>query len=80
MCLDEQADLRKDLLGTGCPMNLVYAKVAMAGLKTGQLLEIILDDGPPVRNVARSLQEEGHLIVSRRQRADTAWRLLVRKG
>lgn len=74
------ADKSIDLVGTGCPMNLVYAKVELAKLNTGQVLEIILDDGAPVRNVTKSVQDEGHQLLSKEQRADGNWAVVVRKG
>lgn len=74
------ADKSINLVGTGCPMNLVYAKVELAKLDTGQVLEIILDDGAPVRNVSRSVQNEGHELISKEQLADGNWAVVVRKG
>ncbi len=69
----------KSLRGVGCPMNLVYTKVAMAELNSGDVLEIILDDGPPINNVPGSVEREGHTILAKEQLADGAWSLLVRK-
>ena len=71
---------RRNLVGTGCPMNLVYAKVEMAKLDPGEVLEIILDDGAPVANVSRSIEEEGHSIIRREQLGDGSWSLIIRKG
>ncbi|MDZ7641404.1 MAG: sulfurtransferase TusA family protein [Desulfurivibrio sp.] len=69
----------KNLRGVNCPMNLVYTKVAMAELKSGEVLEIILDDGPPINNVPGSVEKEGHQLLGKKQLADGAWSLLVRK-
>lgn len=71
---------RVNLAGKGCPMNLVYAKVALAKLEPGQVLEFILDDGAPVRNVTRSIEEEGHVLLHREQLADGTWAVVVRKS
>lgn len=68
-----------NLVGTGCPMNLVYAKVELAKMKSGRLLEIILDDGAPVNNVTRSVTEEGHHILKKDQLPDSSWSVVVRK-
>ncbi len=68
-----------DLHGVGCPMNLVKVKVALATLQSGQVLEAILDDGPPINNVPRSVEKEGHAILGRQRLDDGAWRLLIRK-
>lgn len=75
-----QPDVKKNLRGIGCPMNMVYAKVELAKLKEGQLLELILDQGPPVVNVSRSIEREGHALLSKVQLQDSSWSLLVRKG
>lgn len=69
-----------DLVGTGCPMNMVYVKVELAKLNSGQYLEVILDDGAPVRNVSRSTEREGHELVKKDQLDDGNWSVLVRKG
>jgi TusA-related sulfurtransferase len=73
-------DAKKNLIGIGCPMNMVYAKVELAKLQQGQLLELILDEGPPVVNVSRSIEREGHTLVEKRQLPDNTWSLLIRKG
>ena len=72
--------LSKNLRGVSCPMNLVYTKVALAGIQSGQVVEIILDDGPPINNVPGSVLREGHEILQQSQLADGAWSVLVRKG
>lgn len=61
-------------------MNLVYAKVELAKLASGQVLEIILDDGAPVNNVTESVRKEGHQVLEKVQRADGSWSVLIRKG
>ncbi len=71
---------RKDLHGVSCPMNMVYTKVALSELGPGQVLEVILDDGPPINNVPGSLKREGHEILRQRQREDGSWALLIRKN
>ncbi len=73
------ADLFKDFRGVACPMNFVKTKMALAGLKTGQVLEIVLDDGDPIENVPRSLIEEGHQIIEQ-NRQNNYWTVKIRKG
>jgi len=70
----------KDCEGVGCPMNLVYAKVELAKLKTGQVLQIILDDGAPVNNVPASAEKEGHTILDKTRLDNGTWSVLIRKG
>ena len=69
-----------DLKGVACPMNFVKVKVSLAQIGEGQILEIVLDDGEPMRNVPRSIKEEGHKIIKVEKLPDNSYRLLVRKG
>lgn len=73
-------DAFKDCKGVGCPMNLVYAKVELAKLASGQVLEIILDDGAPVNNVPPSAEKEGHTVLTKTKRDDGTWSVLIRKA
>jgi sulfite reductase (ferredoxin) len=73
------ADLEKDLRGVACPMNFVKTKLALAGLKTGQVLEIMLDDGAPIDNVPKSVAAEGHTVLSR-EKSGFHWRVVIRKS
>lgn len=75
-----KADAEKNCRGVGCPMNMVYAKVELAKLNSGQILELILDDGPPINNVPGSVQKEGHTILEKTQLADGAWKVLIQKA
>ncbi|QPJ65758.1 MAG: sulfite reductase [Candidatus Nitrohelix vancouverensis] len=53
-----------DLLGVKCPFNYVKAKLKLEMMNSGQLLEILLDDGEPIQNVPKSLGNDGHEILS----------------
>jgi len=79
MTAKRDPDLVKDCSGVGCPMNMVYTKVELAKLESGQLLEIILDDGPPINNVPGSVTREGHKILEKRQLEDGNWSVLIEK-
>ncbi len=52
-----------DLLGVCCPMTFVRAKLTIEKIKTGERLDILLDDGEPIVNVTRSLKDEGHKVL-----------------
>lgn len=53
-----------DLRGTICPMNYVKTKLKLEELEPGEWLEVILDEGEPMRNVPRSVKDDGHKILS----------------
>ena len=48
-------------------------------MQSGQVLEIILDDGEPIMNVPRSVKEEGHRIV-RVENMEEAFKLFIKKS
>jgi len=48
-----------DLRGVECPLNFVKAKLELEKIAVGQVLEVLLDDGEPVRNAPASFAEQG---------------------
>ncbi|MDR1451894.1 MAG: sulfurtransferase TusA family protein [Helicobacteraceae bacterium] len=68
----------KDYRGVACPMNFVKTKMELSQMTSGDLLEIMLDDGAPIENVPRSVQNEGHTIEAQ-AREGAAWRVRIRK-
>ncbi|MCM8781191.1 MAG: sulfurtransferase TusA family protein [Candidatus Omnitrophica bacterium] len=52
-----------DLKGTPCPINYVKAKIFLENLKSGDVLEILLDEGDPINNVPKSLEADGQRIL-----------------
>ncbi|MHB9008733.1 MAG: sulfurtransferase TusA family protein [Limisphaerales bacterium] len=57
------ANLQKDFRGVTCPLNYVKTKMALAQLKAGQTLSVLLD-GNGARNVPDSAAKDGHEILS----------------
>ena len=53
-----------DLLGVKCPFNYVKTKLKLETMQSGQSLEVLLDDGEPATNVPRSVQNDGHKLLS----------------
>ncbi|MFZ2657068.1 MAG: sulfurtransferase TusA family protein [Victivallales bacterium] len=68
-----------DLHDVPCPMNFVKTKAALASLKKGELLGVILDEGDAIVNVPRSVKEEGHQVV-KVENLGTTFRVIIRKG
>jgi len=71
---DEELDLR----GVICPYNFVKTKLKLESMAPGQLLLVHLDDGDPIRNVPRSVSDDGHDVVSQ-ERAEQSFRVMIRK-
>ena len=72
---DETLDLR----GILCPLNFVKTKLKLEEMEAGQVLEVLLDDGEPMRNVPRSVKAEGHRII-KVERIGEAYRLWILRG
>ena len=68
-----------DLRGVSCPSNYVRARLALEPLAQGDELELLLDAGEPVRNVPRSLKDDGDKVLALDAEGDY-YRLRVRKG
>ncbi len=71
-------DVQKDFRGVMCPMNFVKTKIALTPMKSGQILEILLDDGAPIENVPGSVKGEGHTVLST-EKVENYWKVLIRK-
>lgn len=72
------ADVKKDFRGVACPMNFVKTKIQLSTMQSGQLLEILLDDGQPINNVPGSVRQEGHKVLST-EKVDNYWKVLIQK-
>jgi len=68
-----------DTCGDVCPMNVVKTKFAMKNMQIGEVLEVLLESGDPLKNVSRSVKEEGHQIIEIGRDGDN-FRILVKKG
>ena len=78
--MDETRDQNVlDLRGVLCPTNFVHIKLRLEDMNPGETLEVLIDDGEPMRNVPKSLKQEGHRIVSVRPDGEH-FRLLIQAG
>lgn len=72
-------DQKIDLRGICCPINFVKTKLKLEEMCTGEILEVILDDGEPIRNVPRSVKDEGHQIIGV-ERIENFFKIVIRKS
>ncbi len=68
-----------DLRGTPCPYNWVKVKLELEEIDKGDRLEVLLDDGEPIRNVPRSVTQEGHTLLKVTPEGEY-FRLLIEKA
>ena len=68
-----------DITDVVCPVTFVKAKVAIEELDDGQILKVHMNDGEPIKNVPRSLKDEGHQILKISENDDGTYDLFVKK-
>jgi sulfite reductase (ferredoxin) len=76
---ESAADKFVDLRGTKCPINFVKTKIALAAMKSGETLELWLDDGEPAENVPRSAKLEGHKVLTQ-EKVGEYWTIRLLKA
>ena len=72
------APRRLDLSGVPCPLSWAKAKVVLADLAPGDLLELVLDDPRGARDLPRAAEAEGHHVVSEEAGA-ARWVIVLEK-
>ncbi|MHC4394637.1 MAG: sulfurtransferase TusA family protein [Planctomycetota bacterium] len=59
-----------NLRGVACPLNFVKAKLELEKLEIGDILEVLLDEGEPVRNAPASFAEQGQEVLEVKNAGD----------
>lgn len=71
---------RMDLSGVACPFNYIKIKLKLEGAPLGTRLEAVLDDGSPIKNVPRSLDNDGQKVLSIDKLENGQYLILVEKA
>lgn len=74
--IDDYIDITSDK----CPMTFVKTKLKIEKMQSGQILEVFLNEGEPLKNVPLSAQELGHHILDIAEQPDKkTYKILIRK-
>lgn len=75
---DQKIDITADV----CPMTFVRTRLKLETMTAGQVLEVTLGAGEPLKNVPRSVTEMGDEVIELVEITDTpgTFRLTIRKG
>jgi TusA-related sulfurtransferase len=73
------SDAELDLRGVICPYNFVKTKLKLEAMEQGQVLAVLLDEGDPIRNVPRSVENEGHTVLAQ-ERIGRWYRVRIRRA
>ena len=60
---DQQIDTR----GTKCPMPVLKTKKALAGMQTGEVLQVLATDPASMADLAEFARQTGHRIVNQQE-------------
>ena len=67
-----------DLRGVMCPINYVKTKLKLEMMDEGEILEVWLDAGEPIKNVPQSLRNDGQKVLAELP-ADNYFKVTVEK-
>jgi TusA-related sulfurtransferase len=71
-------DKKVDTKGLTCPRPLVETKKALKKMEVGETLEVVGDHGPSKAEVPEAMEDQGHEIVSVKEKGGT-WRVVIKK-
>jgi TusA-related sulfurtransferase len=73
-------DRELDLRGEVCPFTFVKSKLIIEQMNIGEVLKIILDYEPSVKNVPKSMEEEQQEVLGVKQIDNNLWEVYIRKA
>lgn len=77
--MTEQVDRHLDITALLCPMTFVRTRLLLDRMNPGEVAEIILRDGEPLKNVPEAVRNLGHAVLGIEETGKAGiFRLLVR--
>ena len=72
---------RLDITNDVCPMTFVKTKLTLEKMKTGDILEVRLSEGEALKNVPKSVEEQGHTVLFLCKESENSeyYKLLIKK-
>lgn len=68
-----------NIKGEICPFTFVKSKLALEKMAKGEILRVVVDYEPAIRNVPRSMEEQGHKVLRINKINDTDYEIIVEK-
>ena len=72
------ADKKIDTRGLTCPRPLVETKKALKKMEVGETLKVLGDHAPSKREVPEMMEDQGHEVVSVKEK-DGSWTVVIKK-
>ncbi len=75
------ADQEIDIRGEVCPYTFVKSKLKLETMAVGEVLRVVLDHEPATKNVPRSMENEGHHVLTWPTKInDSDWEMFIKKS
>ena len=74
--MSDRPDRSVDALGTWCPVPVTMARDAIAGMRRGEVLEVLADDPMVFLDLPAWCHDAGHEVLSMEQRRDVITSLI----
>ena len=68
-----------DISNEVCPITFVKVKILLEKMSTGSVAKILVKKGEALKNVPKSIEEDGHSILKKTKRENNNYLLLVKK-
>lgn len=78
--MDYKVDKEINIKGEVCPYTFVKSKLAIEEMEKGQVLRVIVDHLPALKNVPRSMENEENEVLDISQINGTDWQIVIKKG
>ncbi len=75
----DKVDAEVDARGLNCPLPILKAKKALAGMASGQLLRVLATDPGSVRDFQAFARQTGNELVEQRQDGDVLAHVMRRR-
>ena len=79
MTEEARIDKTVDVKGEVCPFPWVKAKKSLNKLQVGQVLRIVGDHGPALKNIPRNFADEGQTVLNAEPTGEVDWEIVVRR-
>ena len=73
--VDQELDLRGEI----CPYTFIKSRLVLEQMKNGQVLRVIVDYYPAIRNIQRSMKEMGYSILGTTGLTDLDTAIFIKK-
>jgi len=73
-------DKTLDIKGQVCPYTFVRSKLALENMKANEILEVITDHEPALKDIPKNMENEGQKILRIEQSPDESWHIFIRKN